>query len=309
MIQLIFNPLIFFFALVTLAGCDDNDQPDEQKYRFEGTLTVEGRVRSYLVNLPSNYYDDESTLPLVIGMHGTGGSATQFEIDYRFSEFANTEQFIAVYPEGVQNNGFLGLRTWNAGTCCDYAMTEKIDDVAFISKLIDTLILTYNVDPKRVYVTGMSNGGMMAYRLACEISDKIAAVAIVSCSMVVAESCHPSRAVPILHMHSVLDAKIPYTGGIGIGGYYFPPVDSVLQVWAAENSCSATPQVLINNNDYKLTTWSSCENNATIEFYLTQDGGHAWPGGLKSRSGADTPSKVINANELLWDFFQRYKLP
>jgi polyhydroxybutyrate depolymerase len=242
-------------------------------------------------------------------MHGTGGSANQFEFDYRFTEYANESKFIAVYPEGVRSNGILGLRTWNAGTCCDYAMDHQIDDVKFIRELIDALISDYNVDPKRVYATGMSNGGMMAYRLACEIADKIAAIAAISCSMMVSQPCQPARAVPILHMHSILDAKVPYSGGIGIGGYYFPPIDSVLNAWSTENLCSTTSQVIINNDQYTFTKWSSCENDATIEYYLTQDGGHAWPGGLKSRSAADNPSTVINANDLLWEFFQRYELP
>lgn len=308
MIRMAFN-LSFLLLLLVISACEDTGHSDEQQYRIHGTLTVGSRVRTYLLNLPANYYDHQSRLPLVIGMHGTGGAASQFEVDYHFGDFANKSQFIAVYPEGIPTNGFLGVRTWNAGTCCDYAMAENVDDVAFIDTLIDTLISQYNVDPKRVYVTGMSNGGMMAYRLACEIPEKIAAIATISCSMVVAEPCHPSRPVPILHLHSALDAKIPNQGGIGIGGYYFPPIDSVLQVWATENLCSPTPQVVINDNKFKLTVWSNCKDGTTVEYYLTEDGGHAWPGGSKSRAGADTPSQVIDANEQLWEFFQRFKLP
>lgn len=301
--------LLIFLSLSILTSCEDNESEAEKIYRFNSSITIDGRMRTYLLNLPPNYYDETSDFPLVIGMHGTGGSANQFEHDYHFSEYANESKFVAVYPEGVQSNGFLGLRTWNAGNCCDYAMDQQIDDVTFIRELIDDLVSRYNVNPKRIYVAGMSNGGMMAYRLACEIPDKIAAIATVSCSMVVSESCDPSRAVPILHMHSVLDAKIPYSGGIGIGGYYFPPIDSVLQVWSTQNSCATPSQVLINDDKYKFTKWSTCENETTIEYYLTQDGGHAWPGGLKSRSAADTPSVAIDANELLWEFFQRFELP
>jgi polyhydroxybutyrate depolymerase len=301
--------LLTFFALLIISGCEDEASEPKKPYRFNASLTIDGLVRTYILNLPPNYYDGESDFPLVIGMHGTGGSAAQFEYDYHFTEFSNEAKFIVVYPEGVQSSGFLGLRTWNAGNCCDYALDHQIDDVKFIRELINELVSKFNVDSKRVYVTGMSNGGMMAYRLACEIPEKIAAIATVSCSMVVSQSCNPSRAVPILHIHSVLDSKIPYLGGIGIGGYYFPPLDSVLNVWSANNLCASVPQVLINNDEYKFTKWTDCKNGASVEYYLTQDGGHAWPGGLKSRSGADSPSKVINANELIWDFFQRFELP
>ena len=304
----IFN--LFIFSTLLIAGCEDNEPSEENLFRFNATLTVDGLTRTYVLNLPPNYYDrSPSDFPLVIGLHGGGGSASQFESDYRVTAFANESEFIVVYPEGIQSNGILGLRTWNAGTCCDYASEHQIDDVKFIRELIDELVSHYNVNPKRVYAAGMSNGGMMAYRLACEIPEKIAAIAAVSCSMVVSQPCYPKRAVPILHLHSVLDEKVPYQGGIGIRGYYFPPIDSVLHAWSAENSCSNPAPVIVHQDGYDFLKWSPCEKNTTIEYYLTQDGGHAWPGGLKSRSAADTPSEAIKANELLWEFFQRFELP
>jgi polyhydroxybutyrate depolymerase len=150
---------------------------------------------------------------------------------------------------------------------------------------------------------------MLSYRLACEIPSKIAAIAVNGCSMVITQPCNPSRPVPILHMHSALDSKVPYAGGVGITGAYYPPIDSVLNVWSLENTCTIPSQVLINNNSFKLTEWSDCSSNVTIQYYLTQDGGHAWPGGLPGSANGDTPSAVINANELLWNFFQQYQLP
>src|SRR5690606_11668886 len=150
--------------------------------------------------------------PLVIGLHGTGGSASQFERDYDFSLKAELERFIVVYPNGVSSNGQFGLRTWNAGTCCDYAARKKIDDVKFISSLIDKLVNEYRIDPNRVYVTGMSNGGMMCYRLAAEIPDKIAAIAPVSGTMVYTPTSEQKRSVPLLHLHSRLDKIVPSDG-------------------------------------------------------------------------------------------------
>lgn len=300
-----------FFAFVVIScSCAESDPDGQQRYRYESHMTADGLVRTYVVNLPGTYHDnnDEANkYPLVIALHGTGGSAHQMEASYGLNEKGDKENFIVVYPEGVSSSGILGIKTWNAGRCCDYAMVNDIDDVAFIRDLIDRLIADFAINPKRVYVTGMSNGGMMAYRLACELSDKIAAIAAVSGTMMAAE-CKPGRAVPVLHMHSLLDAKVPYAGGIGIGGYHFTPVDSVLHFWSAQNGCSPSPK-MIDNGQYRSTSWEGCNSNTALESYVTYDGGHAWPGGQKPNPGADPPSTYINANDLLWDFFQRFELP
>jgi polyhydroxybutyrate depolymerase len=111
-------------------------------------------------------------------------------------------------------------------------------------------------------------------------------------------------------MHSVQDDKVPYMGGVGITGVRFSPIDSVMNVWAAINACATQGQVLVNNDDYRFAQWSDCDDDATIKYYLTQDGGHAWPGGLPGGgANGDTPSTVINANDLLWEFFQQHQLP
>lgn len=191
-------------------------------------------------------------------------------------------------------------------------MANNIDDVKFISLLIDKLLAGYKINPKKVYATGHSNGGMLSYRLACEISSKIAAIAPNGCTMVVA-ACNPSRPVPVLHMHSVLDTKVPYQGGSGSGvgtsTIHLPSLDSVLNAWSLKNTCTSGAQVLVNNSNYKFTKWSACNNAVTIQYYLTQDGGHGWPGGLPGGPFSDTPSTVISANDLLWEFFQQYQLP
>ena len=297
------------FCLLAI-GCSNSDDPGvEPKFRDYQSMRADGRTRTFLLNLPPGYYSGAENFALVIALHGTGGDAYQFEHDYAFTQLANDKEFVVAYPEGVRSDGLLGIRTWNAGYCCDYASENKVDDVGFIRELIDQLVARYNIDPGRVYLTGMSNGGMMAYRLACEIPDRIAAIATVSCSMVTGQAISPTQAVPIIHLHSELDTKIPYRGGTGIGGYYFPPTDSALNVWSVANGCTSGPQKVIDDAAYSLTEWENCENNVAIHYYLTKDGGHAWPGGIKSRPAADEPSRAIDANELIWDFFQRYKLP
>jgi len=271
------------------------------------TLTVGGRARTFYVHLPPRYEEGNGQLPLVIGLHGTGGSAVQFDRHYHFSEKADEAGFVAVYPNGVRSDGRLGIRTWNAGSCCDFAMRENVDDVGFIRALVDRLLEVYRIDPNRVYVTGMSNGGMLAYRLAAEIPEKIAAIASVSCTMVFDPPAEQPRPVPIIHLHSVLDEIIPHDGGTNRLGYHFPPVDSVLNVWVARNGCLPDPQVT-EGVGYAVKQWMDEAGAPLIVHYLTGDGGHSWPGGEQVRPNADPPSTTIDANDLLWGFFEHFHL-
>ncbi len=300
------SPLLWILLMVA-PSCKDSD--DEAKvYRVQSSITVDNRARTYLLNLPPEYYDDEAkTFSLVIALHGAGGSASQFETNYHFTEKAEASGFIVVYPEGVQREGVLALRTWNAGTCCDYAMIHQVDDVKYIRELLEYLVQHYRINPGKVYITGMSNGGMMAYRLACELSDRIAAIAVVSGTMTMQQPCNPALPVSILHIHSALDTTVPYTGGTGLQGYHFAPVDSVLAVWKTINNCAASPDVPVNTDRYTLTVWNACTAISTVESYLTKDGGHAWPGGEKPGNWADIPSSAIDANDVIWEFFQRYE--
>ena len=214
-------------------------------------------------------------------------------------------KFIVVYTEGIKNS--LGIRSWNAGECCGFAQKHNIDDVGFISILIDTLLKRHKINKNKIYTSGMSNGGMLCFRLAAELSHKIAAIAPVASSMVLQETWNPDRPVPIIHFHSYLDESIPYYGGIGNGvsKHYNPPIDSVLTVWSAINGCSQLSDTLYHEpGEYLLREWGGCENNATIQSYVTYDGGHSWPGGRKGYLLADPPSRKINASDLMWEFFQ-----
>lgn len=276
----------------------------ETVYRFQSTMTVDGWTRSYLLNLPPDFYENDN-FPLVIAMHGTGGNALQCERDYGLTEIANLTNYVIVYPEGIPRKGPLGIRTWNAGSCCDYAVDREVDDIQFISSLIDLMIKDFKVNPSRVYVTGMSNGAMMAYRVACELSDKIAAIAPVSGALVTS-SCRPSHAIPILHIHSELDSVVPYLGGEGLGGYQFPSMDSVINIWRILNDCQSEPSLINKKELYEYVQWKH-NNRVMIETYLTKDGGHSWPGGLLARPNADRPSGAIDATSLIWDFFERQR--
>lgn len=280
-------------------------ESDLQPNLMAGSIEVDSRTRTYLINLPDNHKDTSQAL--VIVLHGGGGSAAQCERDYGWTNKSISEQFIVVYPDGVPSDKPLKLRTWNAGNCRHYASETNVNDVKFISMLIDQLVSRYRIDKKRVYVTGMSNGAMMSYRLACEIPEKITAMAAVSGPLMTIQSCNPSRAVPIVHIHSALDSKVPLGGGVGIFNYSFSSVDSTLSVWTSVNRCQNRSPVIIDKELYTIYQWNTCDQ--PIESYITKDGGHAWPGGKKSRAGADNPSAAFHATDLIWSFFKANQLP
>ena len=268
-------------------------------YAQYDSIPFGGYDRTYLVHLPTGY-TGTTELPLIIAMHGGFGNANSMEFISELSIKADDEHFIVVYPEGVKG-GILNASSWNAGWCCGFSSSSNVDDVGFIDSLLNTLIGQYSIDTNRIYATGMSNGGFMTYRLACELSGRIAAIAPVECSMATT-SCTPNRAVPVIHFHSYLDTHIPYDGGIGSGpsNHHNPPTDSVMNVWASNNFCGILNDTIINDSQYTLTKWTDCDCGSEIHYYITQDGGHSWPG-----VGG---SVYINATDLMWAFFQQYNL-
>jgi polyhydroxybutyrate depolymerase len=275
-------------------------------YSQYDSLLIDGLYRTFLLHLPSGYTGVEP-LPLMVAMHGGFGSAINLQNQSGLSIKADQEHFIVVYPEGLRG-GLLNIRTWNAGWCCGASSDQKIDDVGFVDTLLDILTARYAIDPNRIYATGMSNGGFMAYRLACELSHRIAAIAPVACSMSMT-SCSPERPVPVIHFHSYLDSSVPYQGGIGDGvsNHYNPPLDSVGKVWAGKNHCQNMAETLTDNDQYTQIQWTQCDCQSEINHYLTRDGGHSWPGGQQTIIG-DPVSQFIDANDLMWAFFQKHAL-
>ncbi len=283
---------------------------NRQRFSQYDSLLHDGVYRSFKVHLPENYSDSSGPCPLVIGLHGGGpGNAENFEKGCRFSAKADSAGFIAVYPQGtVQKVLGFPMRTWNAGLCCGNAGNQNIDDVGFLSVLIDTLVNRYNINPARVYATGISNGGMMCYRLACEVPEKIAAIAPVAATMVMEKVCVPRLPVPVIHFHSTLDQNVPFEGGYGtkgISNHYNPPVDSVLAVWGYLNGCSADWDTLHRDETYSHYVKSGCYAQGDVELYLDYESGHSWPGG-DARYLPDNPSETLQATDLIWDFFQRF---
>lgn len=284
------NLLILALSLVSLGGYSQLD-----------SILFDGAYRTYKLHVPASY-DGSLSTPLVVGMHGGFGNGEQFEQQSLLSEKADEAGFIAVYPNGTGYNLAPNLRFWNAGICCGYASENDVDDVGFISDLIDSLSAEYNIDQFRVFATGMSNGAQMSYRLACEIPEKIGAIAPVAGSLQFMD-CTPVEPVPVIHFHSKLDSNVPYLGGVGDGPsqHYNPPLDSVLTAWNDHDGC-VDYQTYEVANEYTYEQWYDCECLYTVDYYLTEDGGHSWPGGNGTVIG-DDPSEVINANDLMWEFF------
>jgi len=244
-------------------------------------------------------FQQKKTRSLIIALHGGVGTPRNIEEQSGLSETANQEGFMVCYPQGLN-------RTWNAGECCGKSDRKDRDDVGFISLLIDDLLANYDIDSNRVYVTGISNGGFMCYQLACEIPNKISGIAPVAATMT-AEVCNPSNSVPIIHFHSYLDNGVPYLGGVGDGPSknYKAPLDSIFTVWSNNNGCAVNKSIIHAGTDYDHWQWTNCTDSVNIELYLTHDGGHQWPMGVKPFKKMDEPSQVIDANQLMWNFFKR----
>ena len=273
------------------------------------TLIHDGIERSYVVRVPSRLAPQGGRVPLVLVLHGGGGNADNAESMTGFTAKAEKEGFIVVYPEG---SGRFRKRhlTWNAGHCCGIAMERRVDDVGFIRALIDKLLVEYPVDPKRIYATGMSNGGMMTHRLGIELSDRLAAIAPVVATLFGDES-RPPHPVSALMINGLLDKSVPSEGGPP-GGHFTSawdgtPTQPALEqaaFWAKADGCSGDP-TRIDQRRYALTQYH-CPAGRAVELYLLKDNGHAWPGGQKGSRLGDEPSTALNATDLIWAFFKAH---
>jgi polyhydroxybutyrate depolymerase len=272
---------------------------------FDETLTVGGLQRSFRVHVPASVAV-RGGLPVVVALHGAGGNGAQFEQQSQLSAAADREGFVVVYPDG---SGRTKLLTWNAGTCCTYARDNGIDDVAFMASLFDALVARYRIDPQRVFVTGFSNGAMLAYRLGCELADRIAAIAPVSGAMNT-DTCVPSRALPVLVVHGTADPIVPYDGGPptrqilpGVEPFENRSVSDAVSFWTGRDRCPPTP-VRVTAGAVNHAAYGPCADGTQIDVHTIEGGGHAWPGGGKVRGQADEPPPQPDASLLILGFFR-----
>jgi polyhydroxybutyrate depolymerase len=267
-----------------------------------GSMEVDGRTRTYFVHLPPGY-DGKTPLAVVLVLHGATESPEGVEHLSGMSVKADQANFIAVYPRGTGRANPARLPTWNSGNCCGYAQQNHVDDVGFIRALIDKLEEDYAVDPKQIFVTGISNGGMMSYRLACELSDKIAAAAPVEGAQNL--TCSPSHPVSIIVFHGTADRLVPFNGGstpFQIGPKRVDTsVAETLSFWVKEDGCS-TPPKHEETPALHADVYAGCAAGTGVELYAVQGGHHVWP-------GSPISGNSVEATDLMWAFFTQHPKP
>lgn len=250
------------------------------------SIMHDGLERTYRLHLPLNY-SDEKVYPLIFSLHGVTSNGFQQEVLTGFNLLADQEGFIMVYPNGVN-------AAWNI------ASPVGVDDVGFISALIDTLASQYSINTDMVYASGMSMGGFMCYRLACELSDRIAAIASVA-GLQAFSPCNPPRPVPVMQVHGTADPVVPYAG-----------VPSSLSPWIEHNGCPVDPVITdlpdINTEDNSTVTYyyyGLCNDSTEVVLYSVINGEHSWPG---SNFMLGVTNQDIDASKEIWNFFRKFNI-
>lgn len=276
-------------------------------------LEIGGRERSYLLHLPpGSPADAGSHWPVVLAFHGSGTNARLMQHFCGLSDKADAAGFVVVYPNGTGHIG--SARTFNAGNCCGHALKTGVDDVGFTAAILNDLAAILPIDTKRIYATGMSNGAMMAYRVAAEMPERIAAIAPVAGPLGL-PAIHPRLPVPVCHFHGDHDAYAPYLGGIGplsISKTDFFSVDFSVRSWVAANGCDPVPleealsAAIADGTHISRQTYSGGENGSEVVLYTIHGGGHTWPGREPIFPKLGPWTKNLVANDVLWEFFQRF---
>jgi len=289
-------------AVVTavLTGCSTPLAPADSAPYPVGTsahtIDVDGTARDYLVTVPANRSAES---PLVVMLHGGFGSSHQARESYGWDAAAASGGFIVAYPNGVG-------RAWNAGAgCCGEPGRNNTDDVGFVGAMVAEIGEGIGIDASRVYATGMSNGAMLAYRLACD-TELFAAIAPVAGTLL--GNCDEPTATSVLHIHGEADTRVrldgePGEGASKVGG---PPITDVISLWRQVADC-ALPSV--TTVDVIATSAGACANGRAVTLITIADAGHQWPGSLAVRDRASTPSASLDATAIIWEFFASHPDP
>jgi polyhydroxybutyrate depolymerase len=234
------------------------------------TITIEGmQPRTYYLNVPSTYSAATST-PLLLALHSRTSTAKTIFTDSQILSWAESMNFIVA---GLNGAVYEDASSWNAGNCCTNATTYQENDMLFVSTVLDHVTANHSIDKSRVWVMGHSNGGMMAYRLACDLYDKITAIAVVTGALM-DPTCSPTKPVSIFHIHGNLDPTVPFHGG---GKFETPNIYFSVQDMAYRNSCTGDPKETSNTIEERYT-WR-CTNGVETQLVNYQEQSHAWVGG------------------------------
>ncbi len=273
-------------------------------------VVLDGVTRTFLIYTPPGS-DKNIPAPLLFVLHGSAGNGeVMMTVTQRgFERIADKEKFIVVYPDALE-------RRWNE-------QDGTVDDAGFLLAIVDKLAAESRVDKKRVYMAGISNGGMMAQRMACEYSNRVAAIATVAGTMPagMATVCKPSRPVPVMVIHGTADPIIPWGGGAVAGFEEFGKVVSAAETarfWASRNLCKGAPLVMSepdrdpqDGTRVRLELFADCGDKADVTLVAIEGGGHTWPGGYQylPEPFIGKTSKDIDANTLIWNFFKGFSTP
>lgn len=290
-------------ALVLTALATSSLSPGD----YKRTLISEGIPRDYWVHVPPSY-DPAKPIPVVLVLHQAMSNAPLMAKFTGMSEKADQAGFVVVYPNGTGTTPLIKL--WNAGG----VHGRDADDVGFLRRVLDDLETVIHVDAKRVYAAGMSMGGMMCYRLAAELSDRIAAIASVSGTMAI-DDAHPKRPVPVLHFHGTKDGLVLYDGPDERtpANIKFESVDRTVQTWATINGCPGPPVLDIlpkNAKDLEVrrAAYGPGKDGAEVVLYTIEGGGHTWPGRAPRLFFLGETTKTFSANDVIWDFFLKHPM-
>ena len=320
---MIIQKQILAFILFELLSFVNFSKSNISATNFTDSIIVDGLKRTWLIHVPLSF-DITKSMPLLIALHGGGGTGRNMVklTMGGFDKIADKKGFVVVYPDGIEKH-------WNDGRSSEETTyrvhKENIDDAGFISALIDYLIKKMNIDPKRVYVTGMSNGAIMTYRLACELAEKIAAIAPVAGNIPqnLLSSCSPSRPVSVLAINNTNDPLMPFTGGDVTGPYGMKKLGKVLSApesvkfWVNNNKCSINPAITYepdkdpqDGTRIRKESYLNGKNGTEVILYVIEGGGHTWPGGYQyfGEGVIGKTSRDIDANEVIWDFFEKHSL-
>jgi len=267
---------------------------------INGSFIHNGIDRNYRLYIPE-IYSPSNPVPMLFNLHGYGSNNIEQEQYGDFRPIADTANFIIVHPNGTPDNG--GNLFWNTFG------GASIDDVGFLSALIDTVMADYSIDETRIYSTGMSNGGFMSYDLACFLSERITAVASVTGSMIKPRltTCDLTRLMPVMQIHGTADATVPYNGN-----FLFTHIDTLVNFWVQHNNCLPDP-VIIQIPDIVPTDgctaeqhiYTSANSIASVEFFKIIGGGHSWPG---APININITNMDFSASIEIWRFFRQYSL-
>ncbi len=262
------------------------------------TLAWDGDDRRFRVHLPPGY-PSAAPYPVVLMLHGYLEDGDEIENLSQMTPAADERGVVIVYADG------LSLGSWNAGTCCGTSSSNDVDDVGFLGALLDQVIPEYCLDDRRVYAAGFSNGGMLSHRLACEMSDRVAAIGSTAGTLAIPE-CDPTRPVPVMHTHGTEDGVVQWEGG-GFGDAR--SVEDTISTWVSLDGCTDDePTTVYENGDATCVAWTSCAGGSEVRLCTIEGGGHQWPGGEAALGGGHLSEDLETSEELL-EFLLGFSLP